>query len=571
CNLRPKSQRSCLVLFVLHVAAVTCTPGPLVDIVVDRYDIPKVCSREVQTEDFVRYHFNGTFHEDGKKFDSSHDRGKAFISQVGLGRLITGMDRGLQGMCVNERRRITVPPHLAYGSVGTGGVIPPDAVLVFDVLLLDIWSAEDKVQIRTLSKPASCNRTSVVSDYIRYHYNGTLLSGEAFDSSYSRNSTYDTYLGQGYLIKGMDEGLLGMCVGEKRIIIVPPFLAYGENGSGTRIPPQATLVFEVLLVDLFNPKDDLMVQVKEVPEGCTRRTKTGDYIRYHYNGTFQDGSPFDSSYQRNSTYNTYIGMGYVIRGIDKALQGLCIGEKRRVIVPPHMAYGEEGVGDLIPGSAVLVFDIHVIDFHNPNDPVHIKVTHKPKGCSMKSETDDLIQYRYNCSLMDGTLLYSSDKLDSPSFTTLGTNGVISGLEKGLSGMCEGERREVVVPPHWGHGENGAGGVPGSAVLFFELELVELQKGVPEGYMFVWLGDSPNPLFPAMDLNGDNEVPLEEFSEFLMLQIKEGKGRLRPGTDADAVIKDMFNNQDRNEDGKIVVDELKLKTDEQSERMKRDEL
>lgn len=50
----------------------------------------------------------------------SHDRGSAFISQVGLGRLITGMDRGLQGMCVNERRRITIPPHLAYGSVGTG-------------------------------------------------------------------------------------------------------------------------------------------------------------------------------------------------------------------------------------------------------------------------------------------------------------------------------------------------------------------------------------------------------------------------------------------------------------------
>lgn len=50
----------------------------------------------------------------------SHDRGKAFISQVGLGRLITGMDRGLQGMCVGERRRITIPPHLAYGSIGTG-------------------------------------------------------------------------------------------------------------------------------------------------------------------------------------------------------------------------------------------------------------------------------------------------------------------------------------------------------------------------------------------------------------------------------------------------------------------
>lgn len=47
------------------------------------------------------------------------------------------------------------------------------------------------------------------------------------------------------------------------------------------------------------------------------------------------------------------------------------------------------------------------------------------------------------------------------------------------------------------------------MLFFQLELVELQKGVPEGFMFVWLGDGPDPLFPAMDLNGDKEVPLEE--------------------------------------------------------------
>lgn len=56
---------------------------------------------------------------------------------------------------------------------------------------------------------------------------------------------------------------------------------------------------------------------------------------------------------------------------------------------------------------MLVFDIHVIDFHNPKDPVQIKVTHKPQECGMTSEADDWIQYRYNCSLMDGTLLYSS--------------------------------------------------------------------------------------------------------------------------------------------------------------------
>ncbi|KAM6913849.1 peptidyl-prolyl cis-trans isomerase FKBP10-like [Lycodopsis pacificus] len=555
------------VVFCLHDVIVNCNPGPLMDVVVDRYDIPRVCPREVQIEDFIRYHFNGTFYADGKKFDSSHDRGKVFISQVGLGRLITGMDRGLQGMCVNEQRRITIPPHLAYGSIGTGDVIPPDAVLVYDVLLLDIWNTEDKVQIRTLGKPASCHRTTVASDFLRYRYNGTLLSGAAFDSSYSRNGTYDTYLGQGDLIKGMEEGLLGMCVGERRIVIIPPFLAYGETGHGTRVPPQATLVFEVLLVDVFNPKDDLIVEVKEASEGCTRRTLTGDYIRYHYNGSFQDGTAFDSSYERNSTYNTYIGMEYVIRGMDKALHGLCMGEKRRITIPPHMAYGEVGVGDLIPASAVLVFDIHVIDFHNPKDPVDIKVTHKPQDCKETSEADDLIQYRYNCSLMDGTLLYSSDQFDAPSITTLGADKVIPGLERGLGGMCVGERREVVVPPHWGHGEDGAGEVPRSAVLFFELELVELKKGVPEGYMFVWLGDGPDPLFPAMDLNGDKEVPLEEFSAFIVLQVEEGKGRLRPGVDANGIFKDMFNNQDRNKDGKIVEGEL----DDEPEQARRDEL
>uniref|UniRef100_A0A3Q0RTU0 peptidylprolyl isomerase n=1 Tax=Amphilophus citrinellus TaxID=61819 RepID=A0A3Q0RTU0_AMPCI len=441
-------------LLFLHLVTVNCSPGALLDVVVDRYDIPKVCPREVQTEDFIRYHFNGTFFEDGKKFDSSYDRGKALISQVGLGRLITGMDRGLQGMCVNERRRIIVPPHLAYGSIGTGGIIPPDAVLVYDVLLLDIWSTKDEVEIRTLSKPASCRRTTEASDFVRYRYNGTLLSGEPFDSSYSRNATYDTYLGQGDLIKGMDEGLLGMCVGERRVIIVPPFLAYGENGYG----------------------------------------------------------------------------------------------------------------NFIPGSAVLVFDIHIIDFHNPEDPVEIRVTHKPQECNMTSEADDLIQYRYNCSLMDGTLLYTSDQYDSPSFTTLGANKVILGLEEGLRGMCVGERREVVVPPHFGHGENGAGGVPRSAVLLFELELVKLQKGVPEGYMFVWLEETPDPLFPAMDLNGDKQVPLEEFALFIRLQVQEGKGRLRPGIDADSIIKDMFDNQDGNKDGKIVEDELTVKEDEDTEEL-----
>ncbi|KAG7492276.1 hypothetical protein MATL_G00012790 [Megalops atlanticus] len=549
---------------------VESNPGPLEDVIIDRYFVPTVCPREVESGDYVRYHYNGTF-TDGKKFDSSHDRGTPFSGQVGLGRQITGMDRGIQGMCVNERRRITVPPHLAYGSLGAGNVIPPDTTLVFDVVMLDIWNMADKVQMRILSKGQDCKRTVQNSDFVRYHYNGTLLDGTPFDSSYNRQQTYDTYVGQDWLIKGMEEGLLGMCVGEKRNIIIPPFLAYGEKGYGTEIPPHASLIFDVLLVDLHNPKDDITVENQVVPESCSRKSVVGDYIRYHYNATFLDGRQFDSSYQRNNTYNTYIGMGYVIAGMDKALQGVCMGEKRRITMPPHLAYGENGAGKDIPGSAVLVFDIHVIDFHNPKDTVEIQITHKPEECNLTSSVDDLIHYHYNCSLMDGTLLFSSKDYENPQEVVLGADKVIDGLDEGLRGMCVGERRVLIIPPHLGHGERGVNGVPGSAVLHFQLELVGIQKGVPEGYLFVWLKDTPSELFQALDLNNDNEVPPEEFSEFIKAQVAEGKGRLRPGQDPDSVIQSMFTNQDRNKDGKITAEELKLKVDEDAEKARHEEL
>lgn len=67
--------------------------------------------------------------------------------------------------------------------------------------------------------------------------------------SHSRNATYDTYLGQGELIKGLDEGLLGTCVGETRIIIIPPFLAYGQNGSGTKLSMTVDSIFSFYMTN----------------------------------------------------------------------------------------------------------------------------------------------------------------------------------------------------------------------------------------------------------------------------------------------------------------------------------
>lgn len=111
------------------MASITTASGLVIE------DIVTGDGAEAASGQEVTVHYTGWL-TDGKKFDSSKDRDDPFVFPLGGGRVIRGWDEGVQGMKIGGKRKLTIPPALGYGARGAGGVIPPNATLVFEVELL---------------------------------------------------------------------------------------------------------------------------------------------------------------------------------------------------------------------------------------------------------------------------------------------------------------------------------------------------------------------------------------------------------------------------------------------------
>lgn len=227
-------------------------------------------------DDFVTVHYAGRL-IDGSEFDSSYKRGEP--ATFPAGGLIKGWTEALLLMQVGDKWELTIPSDIAYGERGAGGVIPPNATLVFDIELLGIKSEADLMaerdaamagfkneQAAFLEENAEKGGITATASGLQYrvitegsgkspsatsqvtvHYAGTLINGDEFDSSYKRGEPISFGLNQ--VIAGWTEGVQLMKEGGKYEFFIPYNLGYGERGS-RNIPPFATLIFTVELISV---------------------------------------------------------------------------------------------------------------------------------------------------------------------------------------------------------------------------------------------------------------------------------------------------------------------------------
>ncbi len=134
-SLRPMA----LTLFWLTLAILTGCTQPTTGKKLEITDLVVGTGAVAETGKSVEVHYRGTL-TDGKEFDSSRKHGQPFSFRLGAGDVIPGWDEGVKGMKVGGKRKLVVPPAMAYGERGAGGVIPPNATLTFEVELLDVKS-----------------------------------------------------------------------------------------------------------------------------------------------------------------------------------------------------------------------------------------------------------------------------------------------------------------------------------------------------------------------------------------------------------------------------------------------
>jgi peptidylprolyl isomerase len=244
-----------------------------------------------------------------------------------------------------------------YGGVSEGDIVTTDSGLQVAVLEEGEGDSPESGQI------------------VSVHYTGWLEDGTVFDSSVERGTPFQFPLGKGAVIAGWDEGIGLLNLGGRARLIIPSDLGYGERGSGI-IPPDATLIFEVELLEILpgspeSPEEiseddftvtDTGLKYFDIETGSGPEPVNGQLVVLDFTLWLDDGTKLASSIDGGQALQYVQGSGELFPGFEEGIATMQVGGIRQLIIPPDLAYGETGAGGgQIPPNSTLIFEVELLE------------------------------------------------------------------------------------------------------------------------------------------------------------------------------------------------------------------
>ena len=338
-------------------------------------------------------------------------------------------------------------------------------------------------------------------DRVVAHYSAWLKDGTLFDTTAgrARPSRFDLRT----IVPGFAEGIISMKIGGKRRIEVPPEHGYGPKGATPRVPPNATLVYEVELLDVLEPVEpptptdpgdakriitESGLAYWDLKVGTGKSPTVESVVSVHYSGWLAaEGARLFHTSLENERPETF-RLNKVIPGMTEGILSMKVGGKRRLVVPPELGYGVDGLGQHVPGGSTLIFEVDLVDvMPPPQAPTQTKLADtKPvvtrsglKYWDIKVGDGDspdgvsTITMHYAGWLKDGTLFDSSIERGQPLRGK--PSKMLKGVHEGVKSMKVGGKRRLEIPGKLGYGEEGSPPiVPPNATLIYEVELLDVE-------------------------------------------------------------------------------------------------